>query len=307
MSGRQPISVLYLAGFGRSGSSILGNVLGQAEGFFHGGEIRNIWDDGFVHDRLCGCGSPFTTCPFWSAVASRLRDSSCPPPAQVLAERNRFARTRHLAGWVIPGVSGARARRAEPLIRCLEATYRAIRDESGAEVIVDSTMSPVYGHLLTMAPGIRLRVVHLVRDPRAVAFSWSREVMQESSHGVPMRRYDVRSSAIRWLIENGATERLFRRYEPMMRTSYEAFTTDPASVVSSVVSFATEGRAAPPPFDDRVVHIDPTHSVWGNQSRFLTGDVDIRSDERWRNAMDDQARRSVERLTAPLARRYGYA
>ena len=38
----KPVKVLYVAGLGRSGSTILANTLGQVEGFFSGGELNFI-------------------------------------------------------------------------------------------------------------------------------------------------------------------------------------------------------------------------------------------------------------------------
>ena len=60
--------VLYIARFGRSGSTILGNVLGEVEGFFHGGELRSIWEHGLILNKVCGCGVPFRECEMWRPV-----------------------------------------------------------------------------------------------------------------------------------------------------------------------------------------------------------------------------------------------
>ena len=49
--------VLYIAGWGRSGTTILGNILGQVEGMFSVGEIRFLWDAETFRDRRCGSRS----------------------------------------------------------------------------------------------------------------------------------------------------------------------------------------------------------------------------------------------------------
>lgn len=301
-----PLRVLYLAGFGRSGSSIMGNILGQTKGFFHGGELRNVWDDGFALNRICGCGETFSRCPFWSKVAHRITVDAGLDPLRVLSERDRLGRTRQLPFWLTPGLRRRFEGEAKDLVRWIEMTYRAIRSESGADVLVDSTMSPVYGHLLTQAPNLEVRVVHLVRDPRAVAYSWSKEVLQESSEGVPMQRFDARASAARWVVENLAVQRLLSQQARTRRVRYEDFAAQPAQVVGEIVDFASDGLAAPPPFIDNLVRIDPSHTVWGNQSRFLTGDVEIRSDEVWRNELKAGERRWVELIAGIPARRFGY-
>ena len=54
MSG-EPVKVLFVGGFGRSGSTLLDNVLGQVDGFASCGEISYLWDRGLEQDRLCSC------------------------------------------------------------------------------------------------------------------------------------------------------------------------------------------------------------------------------------------------------------
>ncbi len=63
----QPIKVLYIAGYGRSGSTLLGNILGQIDGFFFVSEIHNIWTH-IAEDRLCACGQTISRCPVWSEI-----------------------------------------------------------------------------------------------------------------------------------------------------------------------------------------------------------------------------------------------
>lgn len=298
--------MLYLAGFGRSGSSILGNVLGQAADFFHGGEMRNIWDDGFMLNRVCGCGLVFAACPFWQAVAKQITEQEGIDPIRVRDKRNQLGRTRQLPWWLLPGVRHQLEYQAHDLVNWIGSTYRIIQEESGAKVLVDSTMSPVYGHLLTQAPQIDLRVVHLVRDPRAVAYSWSKEVVQEEVEGVPMRRFDPRASATRWLVENFAVRNLLGTRAEMRRYRYEDFTAEPARIVSEIIDFASGGLGSPPAFRGNRVLIEPSHTVWGNQSRFATGDIEIRSDETWRTHLEPNARRWVELITGRAARQYGY-
>ena len=60
--------LLFIAGWGRSGSTLLDRILGQVPGVFSAGELRDIWRRGALEDRLCGCGSPFRECAVWRKV-----------------------------------------------------------------------------------------------------------------------------------------------------------------------------------------------------------------------------------------------
>lgn len=53
-AGAPPTKVVLVAGSGRSGSTVLGNILGSVDGAFCGGEIRYLWERGLRDDRLTG-------------------------------------------------------------------------------------------------------------------------------------------------------------------------------------------------------------------------------------------------------------
>ena len=56
--------------------------------------------------------------------------------------------------------------------------YEAIAEVARARVVVDSSKLPTYAMLLDGIEGVDVRVAHLVRDPRAAAFSWQRKKEQ---------------------------------------------------------------------------------------------------------------------------------
>jgi len=63
--------VLFIAGEGRSGSTIIGDILGQIEGFFSVGELFYVWDRGLIQNWRCSCGLSFEECPVWSEVIAQ--------------------------------------------------------------------------------------------------------------------------------------------------------------------------------------------------------------------------------------------
>ncbi|MCZ7671658.1 MAG: sulfotransferase [Chloroflexi bacterium] len=63
----EKIPVLFIAGAGRSGSTLLERMLGQTADLSPIGELRHLGRQDFELD-LCGCGQRFQECPFWAAV-----------------------------------------------------------------------------------------------------------------------------------------------------------------------------------------------------------------------------------------------
>ena len=62
------IKVIYIAGEGRSGSTLLERMLGQINDIVSVGELRFFWNQGSVGSQLCGCEKPLNECEFWSEV-----------------------------------------------------------------------------------------------------------------------------------------------------------------------------------------------------------------------------------------------
>ena len=66
-SGDRP-KLVFIAGAGRSGSTLLELLLGQFDGVFAAGELHSMWHRGLIENRRCGCGLPFRHCAVWKSV-----------------------------------------------------------------------------------------------------------------------------------------------------------------------------------------------------------------------------------------------
>lgn len=299
------VKVLYVGGSGRSGSTILDSILGQYDGFMSVGEVRFIWKRGLIDNRLCSCGEAFSDCPFWTEVLDRaFGGGAAIDPQRILELLSRGTRARRIPMMI----GGARRRLAfvrglDELPDVLSRLYTAIRDTSGARVIVDSSKLPTYGYVLGTAREVDLRVVHLVRDPRAAAYSWQRKKPLPDKQGAYMQRQGTLRSSALWMLWN-TTPSLF--WPGRMRIRYEDFVRDPQSSVEEIVDYVEESFEKGPFVAPTEVELEPSHSVAGNPSRFTTGLVTIAPDEEWRRAMRPMDRRLVTAITWPLLGHYDY-
>src|SRR5215467_12341244 len=64
------VDVVYIAGYGRSGSTLLDLMLGRIDRWFSMGEFRQFWH-ARRDDWRCGCGESVRTCPVWADVVER--------------------------------------------------------------------------------------------------------------------------------------------------------------------------------------------------------------------------------------------
>lgn len=302
------MKVLYVVGMGRSGSTILANSLGEVDGFFSTGEMCYMWRNNLVENRLCGCGAPFRECEVWGRVLERaFGGSENVDPREMMRELYAGARTRHLPMMLTAAGRRKLAGRMRPLLNNTGWLYRALQAETGSRVIVDSSKEPAYGRALGMAPGIDLYTLHLVRDPRAVAYSWAKKKAQpDSADREFMVQFSPTKSAWMWDAWNGAAEALWGR-DPSryLRLRYEDFISDPRGSFERILGLLDED-VEPPLASESEVKLGVSHTVSGNPNRFQTGSVALRPDTEWTQKMDPADRRLVTALTYPMLRRYGY-
>jgi hypothetical protein len=305
------VRVLYVGGWGRSGSTLLDLMLGQAPGVLSAGEIREIWQSGLVENRPCGCERPFRDCPFWQAVGDAgFGGWDQIPLSEIL--RLRYSLDRP---WSFPALPLGRlvdpiGTRIQAYTETLRRLYEAIAEVSGASVIVDSSNLPSHAFLLRSMPAIDLRMIHLVRDSRAVAFSWRKQVEKRRSDAPSayLPQYDLGSSSVRWMLYNGLTQAFRPLHVPYAFVRYEDLVSTPYDVIGRLLRHAgLTGAAAEPSYiEGNMVRLEPNHTVEGNPMRFVNGELELRADQGWRDHMPSRDRRVVTALTLPLLAAYGY-
>lgn len=306
-----PVKVLYVGGLGRSGSTLVDRMLGQVPGFFSVGEIIYIWFRGLTQNRLCGCGTPFHECPFWVSVgAEAFGGWDRVDVARMMSLADSVHRHRYLPLQLSPRLWPTYRARLEEYSGVLADLYRAVQVVSGARVIVDSSKAPSYAFVLRRVPGVDLRAVHLVRDSRGTAFSWTKKVVRPDAvdQTVYMQRYHPGRIASRYITRNLMMELLGGLGVPTARMRYEDVVREPRPHVERIVRLAGEEveSGALDFIGDGEVELGVNHTVHGNPLRMKLGRVPLRLDEEWRSSLKRDYYGIVTTLTWPLLRRYGY-
>ena len=307
----EPLRVLYIAGWGRSGSTLLDRMLGQVPGFFSVGEARELWQRGCVENRLCGCGAAFRECPFWNQVGDQGFGGWDRVDAhQMVRLRSALDRPWTVPFLIRPGIRPAMEADLQTYVGNLDKLYRAIASASGARTIIDSSKIPSYALVLRRMPATDIRAVHLVRDSRGVVFSWRKRVVRpdSSSKADYMGRYDVASASARYVAYNGLTQALRLVGIPYLLLRYEDVIAAPRPSLERILSFAGSQIAgdALSFLHNGSVNLGTNHTVDGNPMRFESGSVTLRVDQQWRQGMARRERLLVSAITAPLLLRYGY-
>ena len=307
----QPVKVVFIGGYSRSGSTLLDLMLGQVPGFFSTGELAYIWGHGLQQARLCGCGQTFLNCPFWTQVGQEAFGGwNAVDVDEMVALEQAVNRHRFLPLLVAPGLRGSFKRELRRYAGILSTIYRAIHVTAGTRVIVDSTIDPAYGFLLRHVPDVDLRLVHMVRDSRATAFSWTRVQRRYDrvDAEIYQRRFRPPATALRWMGYHGLVHLLAALGPAGLTVRYEDVVGSPREVIKRIAAHAGESVADEQLafLQDGSVDLGVNHTIAGSQVRLRHGQVAVRVDDEWRSGLPANARRAVTALTWPFLRRYGY-
>jgi hypothetical protein len=302
--------ILYVGGFGRSGSTLIGRVLGEASGAICLGETRYVWSRGLLHNVQCGCGAPFRECPFWSAVGDEAFGGWDNIDLARLVEVDHsilLLRTLpiHWAPFLRRGFAAA----ISEYVALLTKLYGAIGRVSGAKTIIDISKDPNFASLLMRVQGSDIRTIHLVRDSRAVAYSWTRNKRMPSPIGeqTSLEQFKPTAIAPRWLVWNVALRALALRNSPYIRIHYERFVEEPQAVLEALSAFADEELVpAPSELMGNQVKLGAHHMFSGNPMRASTGWVKMDLDDEWKTKMPGSQFAEVTAITWPQLRFYGY-
>lgn len=303
--------IAFLGGFGRSGSTLLERMLAEVPGVTAIGESVHLWERGLRDDENCGCGEPFSRCPRWQAVgAAAFGGWQNLDVDQVLALKSAVDRTRYVPRLAAPAASAKQARAVGEYCDLYRRLYRGVAEVTGDAVLVDASKHASLAFALRRAADLDLRVLHMVRDSRGVAYSWSKKVRRtEITDGeVYMPRYSPAQAAVLWTANNTLFDLLGRLGTAVHRFRYEDLVAQPAAVLGEVMAYLGL------PADDETLgflrsdsaELGVSHTIGGNPMRFSTGRLTLRADEAWRREMPPRAKLGVSALTAwPLAS-YGY-
>ena len=203
--------LVYIGGYGHSGSTLLEYLLAASPEAVACGEVASVLRD---RDRKgkCTCRRPIKECPVWGPL---------------------FASPDTLDGMS-----------HEDLSRALLA-----QDRDAHAILINSTKtawrSAAVPFRLASALGGDFTLVHLVRDPRAVAWSGVKKAGRRGTR--PLLPLRSASAALGWWVANLACELFGSKYpDRYVRLRYEDLARAPSDEMQGLFAKLVPGSSGPP-------------------------------------------------------------
>lgn len=319
-------ALVYILAASHSGSTLTAMLLNAHPDICTAGELKAT-SLGDASRYRCSCRTLIGECSFWLEVADRMKRSGfeydvrnagmslqdVPSPYA-----RKLLRPLHRAG----GLEAMRDAllNASPAWRSWFPTWaarnaalvRAVADTAAVRMVADSSKIALRLKYLRRVPGLRVKVLQLVRDGRAVALTYMRpSIFADAADpklrggGSGTRKYDeltMTAAAHEWRRSNEEAREVLRTIPAadQLQINYEDLCTDTPGTLTRVHRFLD--LQAHDSFRD---FRNASHHVVGNGMR-LDDNSEVKLDDRWRQHLTQEDLREFERVAGDLNRSFGY-
>lgn len=231
------MKILHITGTGHSGSTLLATLLAQNPNVSSCGELNQFPKAlaGVPHE--CSCGRLVTDCEFWRVVAKAwneilpdLHHNRHAQQVRLLQREATVQLKKH--GRLNKNLSA----NAEQFVQALDALFLSLGSITGVDTLVDSSKNVGRAALLAARSSHDVKIIHLIRDPRGVAWSHRKERIKKPGTGEGSREgRSVVNTMQRWKRDNALALNLVRRYQSTALTlRYEDLVLDSDVVLKRI-------------------------------------------------------------------------
>lgn len=309
MSQLQGKTIVYIAGYGRSGSTLLCAVLGASENAVGVGEFRRLFSCYTKKSHFCGCGVELRDCEFWGKVIRRFKDENELTDLTQAEQVTKRCEQGGGAGW-LPSRMPTQKDWAE-YQRIWSSLISITCEIAGVDILIDSSKSSYVSadRARLLSKFVNVVQVHLVRDPRAVTLSTlNSQKKREQRAQLQASPFRAVQSLLGWTLANAYFLLITQHVSSMksVRVRYEDFTQH------SVESIERLGRECD--LDTSTVltklrdseEIVAGHIFAGDNNLKHGGGYIIRPvGESWRQNLTGYSK-YLAFITYPVARAFGY-
>lgn len=276
-------TIVYIAGTGRSGSTLLASLLAALTGGDNIGECaRYLFNQNMRARQLpCSCGESVEDCEFWQTRINQIDQ-------HIIQSGTKSLRMRKvLLGSPIK----------QDIINAYSAVYQNLFTSLATKLLIDSSKNPANLAAIAEMKEYTIKVIHITRNPADTIDSWSKK----KGYLKPRRRL---SAALDWIMSNLAVGRVCNKYKlDSTHIKYEDLITHPERELSRIISFAL----------DQEIRITVNNSLKLKHSHILAGNPDksghkntIRINRSQPKVNPSRLTPIEELLTGPFKKRFGY-
>lgn len=287
--------VIYILGYGRSGSTLLESLLCSKFDVAAYGEIKYFFERGALDLEPCSCGKIVSDCGFWSRFNLNDIDLIKAKNFTDKYDSSFFYYFNRLLSKFKP----------KSLRFYKEIHYKTLAyllDNSPQKVIIDSSKMPARAFWLYVKGSVKKNTyfIHLIRDPRGVAWSCQKDVSRFShDNSKSMPKFNVLSSYLKWYLNTKISESVLKKIpsDQVIKLRYEDLAKNPQLELDLIKNKINLNEISSKPL---------YHSISGNPARFNGGLDKVKFDEEWQRKLPTLSKILARILFGHKMRKYKY-
>jgi len=301
----KPIPVIYILSTGRSGSTILDLLLGMHPAIWTLGEAQMLPSEVRENLKPCGCGKPVNECYFWRLILDSINFGEGNYPIEFFRKSRKdgkAVRWRYLKDILCRKTSYKLSKAAQEYGQNNAVFFEIVKNTAEESIgyqlcwLVDASKDIYRLFWLQQSPLFNIRVIQLIKDPRAFVYSMTRNDPDNWSRV-------IRFSG-RWFFQNMLFTYICR--DPDLKNNfikirYEDLASSPELTMKRLGDWLGIEFSG---LDLTQFRKHETHAIAGNPTRWKNSTIKL--DESWKNNMPVRSARIAWIFNLPLARLYGY-
>ena len=313
---KQPkINLIYIASIGHSGSTLMESILGAHSQMATCGEIH-MWPHEIAQKGVmpCSCGKSILECEFWVKMHQAVNPLQQPQP-QIHFFREEFnaghtLRLERLKDFSNKKISSQTLEKIEVYgqnnYEVFKTFLNLMQEMLGSELkwAIDASKDPYRLLWLTRSNLFNIKVLHVVKNPRAFAYSMIKRLPNNEINLFHKRIYETARQSLKWSIENHLISQVAKNHldpQDYFLVNYEELAAQPRATfkkICEVIECDFEEEAINKFREGNI------HTIAGNPMRYRSGGIVL--DEKWKNALPNSSRRVAEIMTWINSSQYGY-
>ena len=250
------ITVLYIAGNGHSGSTLLDIIIGYSnpDKIFSAGELTFITRE-TIFDEKCSCGDYVRSCTIWSQVINIWHNKRTVDYQEYVRLWNKYDRNHNFINTFFNNLFPSKD--FKTYCDNTQALFKAIQKVTGKSIIVDS--SKVAPRIAMLSRISNLKIIHICRDFSGVLNSAKRHHKKDIDAGYEeeLKPRNSYKTFLDWILNNTLVK-LFS----LNKTRYKLHYIDYVNNVNSISKISEISI-----HNSKSFKIKPDHLLAGNVLR----------------------------------------
>ena len=273
------ISLIYLLGAGRSGTTLLAIVLNNHQDIKAIGEMHQFVEHLKDH-KQCSCGELLQSCPFWNDI---INDLGWDPNelANILEDIERKEEHKNILKLLLSKKAD------EEYLKTQTKIFGAIHKRAPSMTLLDSSKYIARYLLLKRSDKLDLKGVYVIRDVRGVINSFSKEVQTKRG---PL------STIFYYMLVNFFGQIVSWLDKDIIKVKYEDLIEDPMNILNQIYThtIGAEKKVNTLPGNYEMPHI-----IGGNRMK-VQKNIKINKDFEWKSNISRRKQILYYILASPI-------